>query len=106
MMKTFVSAEGSAELKSLRVGEPPSETETVQTPIALLARLPSDECGCPEEVWRVDGLIYLIHVEADAGVGEIHTYTGDDEFTDVVNAPSLDHLRAEMFAKHAALGEN
>jgi|GEM_PF-5385807 len=43
----FVSPEGADALKTLRIGSAPTET-TNPAPIRLLARVPSEECGCPE----------------------------------------------------------
>ena len=97
----YCSATGARELAAFRVGQPP-EVTTGHAPIELLARLPSEECGCPEELWQVDGLVYLIHMEAAAGTGEVFVFAGDWEAEHSVQAPTIDHLRAEMFARHAS----
>ena len=103
MLKPYISPEGAVELASLRVGPVPPATEG-GPPVALLARLPSDVCGCPEELWRVDGIIYLIHMEED-GSSEILIYTGEEEHERASTATTLCTLRAEMFALHATMGE-
>lgn len=102
MRQVYVSSEGAEELATLRVGPAPAETPDTRAPIELLARVPSEECGCPEELWRVDGLIYLIHMELEAGTGEIFGFWGDEYPEWIVQANSIDELRAEMFEHHAA----
>lgn len=99
-MRTFCSPEGKKELETLRVTNTQEITQNAP-PIALLAREPSEECGCPEELWRIDGMIYLIHLEAN-GTGEIFCF-GDDEVEFQSPAQTLDDLRAEMFKTHAEL---
>ncbi|MBW4983701.1 hypothetical protein KZZ07_14235 [Mameliella sp. CS4] len=102
MSEVYLSDEGASELAAIRVGDTLVEVTDGRAPIELLARVPSDECGCPEELWRIDGAIYLIHMEAEAGTGEIFAYYGDDEHEWPVRAETLDHLRAQMFERHAA----
>jgi hypothetical protein len=100
-MQPYLSPEGAADLQSIRVGAIPSPTEG-SAPVALLARLPSEDCGCPEELWRVDGMIYLIHLEAD-GDSEVHVFSGDLDYSFKSKATTLDALRAHMFTYHASL---
>lgn len=101
--EVYVSPAGSVELEAIRLDGSPAPTGGA-APIELLARLPSEECGCPEELWRVEGLIVLIHMEEAEGKGEIFVFGGDWESEDVVNARDLPSLRAEMFARLAAIG--
>lgn len=100
-LQPFISEAGAEELASLRIGKAPKPTG--HAPIELLARVPSEECGCPEELWSIDGIIYLIHMEEAVGTGEIFTFAGDEETERTVSAITLDHLRAAMFRQHAEL---
>lgn len=101
-MRTFISPEGAEELRSVRVGPVPGPTGG-RAPVALLARLPSEDCGCPEEFWKVDGVLYLIHMEED-GTAEIHVMNGDEEHAlYFVNLKGMDSLRAQMFSFHAQM---
>ncbi|WP_321832282.1 hypothetical protein [Thalassovita sp.] len=97
--RTFISSEGATELESIRVSFTENTTPGAP-PVALLARLPSDDCGCPEELWRIDGLLLLIHFEADRE-GEAVLYAGDWEQETSIEARSLDDLRAKAIQWHA-----
>ena len=94
--KQWISELGAAELRDIRFANEHYLPTPGTPPIELLARVPSEECGCPEELWRIDGLIVLIHME-EGKTSEIHIYYGDDEQTHVVIAESLEQLRAKMF---------
>jgi hypothetical protein len=104
-MTPYCNQDGREFLLSLRLGSAPANSGG-RAPIRLLARVPSEECGCPEEVWQIDGAIYLIHLEAEAGTGEILQFLGDDDQEITVAAHNLDTLRAAMFAHHAGLGRD
>ena len=52
----------------------------------------------------IDGIDYLIHMEAD-GTGDMLIFAGDWEEEHNIAAKNLDHLRARMFAKHAEIME-
>ncbi len=99
--KPYVSIEGAAEMNNLRVYGNLQPTGG-KAPVELLARIPSDECDCPEELWRVDGLLLLFHFEAD-GSSEAFIYAGDWETETILNAVSLDDLRAKAFQWSADL---
>ncbi|WP_157960089.1 hypothetical protein [Albibacillus kandeliae] len=90
----FVSGAGAEALAELRVGHVPAPTG--DAPITLLARVPSDECGCPEELWRIEGFDLLFHFEAD-GRSEVFIFAGDWEQETTLEARSLDDLRAKAF---------
>lgn len=101
-MRDFVSAEGLQKLQELRVRTDAQITGNPSAaPIRLVARTKSEDCGCPEEHWVIDGLEYLIHMEEGDGVGEIFGFYGDWDFEIQVAALSIDDLRAEMFKTHA-----
>jgi len=102
-VKPFIAPRGLEELKTLRIKCDLKPTEGA-APIQLLARVPSDECGCPEELWLVDGILYLIHMEED-GTGEIFVFLGEDEIEHQYEAENLDGLRAAMFELHARMTE-
>lgn len=53
----------------------------------------SDECGCPEEEWDINGVFTTIHLEEDGG-GHIFIYCGDWEFEKTVEASTMPALRA------------
>lgn len=93
--KHFISREGLGVVNSLRTKQLDLESSD-KPPIQMLAQLPSEECGCPEEVWRVDGMILLFHFEDD---GPCHAFidAGDWEMETQISARSLDHLRALSF---------
>lgn len=97
---SFVSEKGAQALQTLRVQS--SVAPVGRAPIELLARVPSDECGCPEELWRIDGIDLLFHFEAD-GTSEAFLFTGDDELNTQLIASTLDDLRAKAFAWFAAV---
>jgi hypothetical protein len=101
-MTPYISTDGADELAAFRGGPKPAPTKG-PAPIELLAQVPSDECGCPEEIWRVDGVLYLIHMETEASTGEIFAFFGDAEEEHLVKASTLAELRAEMFEIHAQL---
>lgn len=101
MVVSYVSPRGVSELESIHVGFR-AEATGGAAPVELLARVPSDECGCPEELWHVDGLIYLIHLEPD-GTGELLAWLGDDELEESFTVSGIDDLRARMFARHAEI---
>jgi len=100
-IQQFCSSRGADELKWLRITGVPKPT-TGTAPIVLLFRGPSEECGCPEELWHVEGFLYLIHMEPTAGKGEIFLMAGDTEEQITSQVTTLDELRAEMFKQHAA----
>lgn len=101
-MNTYVSQSGAEELAGLRVGPAPKPTGG-PCPIQLLAALPSEDCGCPEELWQMDGIMYLIHMEENDSTGEIFTFAGDFETETLVQCDTIEDLRAEMFQAHADL---
>lgn len=96
----FVSEKGAQELSTLRVRS--AIAPVGLAPIEMLARVPSDECGCPEELWRIDGFDLLFHFEAD-GTSEAFLFTGDDELQTTLLAATLDDLRAKAFGWYAAI---
>lgn len=96
----YVSAAGSQLLGDLRLGEPPAVAGTA--PVTMLARVPSEECGCPEEIWRINGLDLLFHFEED-GTSEAFIFAGDWERETALEARSLDDLRAKAFQWFADL---
>lgn len=96
----FVGPKGAETLAELRVSAAPKLTG--KTPVELLARVPSEECGCPEELWRIDGLDLLFHFEAD-GTSEAFIFAGEFELQTTLKARSLDDLRAKAFQWFADL---
>lgn len=101
-MPGFVSAEGAHILAELRVNSAPLPP-VGRAPVQLLACVPSEECGCPEELWRIDGLDCLIHFEAD-GSSEAFIFAGDWEDERGFQARDMAELRAHLFAWVAELG--
>lgn len=99
--KTYISAQGLEELASLRAGlsDPPLEasSEYALPPIRMLARLPSEECGCPEELWHIEGVILLIHMEDEGKQSDMFLFAGDWEKEISVDAENLNELRAKGF---------
>lgn len=99
----FISPEGARTLADLRISsdlpEPVGEPSVQQ-----LARVPSDECGCPEEPWRVEGMVVLMHFEAD-GSSEAFLFAGDFEIERVFQARDMADLRAHVFRWIADLEE-
>lgn len=95
-MLDFVSRAGAEVLADLQVGNAPPPTGG-RPPVELLACVPSDECGCPEEVWRIDGIDALIHFEAD-GSSEAFLFAGDWEAERHFTCATMAALRAELFA--------
>lgn len=94
--KQYISEEGARELADLRVNFVQMPATEGSAPIRMLARVPSEECGCPEELWHYEGMLALIHLEAD-GKSEIHVWAGDWEMTKVTIHDNLHDLRAAMF---------
>ncbi|MFV1719067.1 MULTISPECIES: hypothetical protein, partial [unclassified Phaeobacter] len=90
----YISDEGANVLNVMRAGSRLSAKGA--EPISILARVPSDECGCPEELWRIDGLDLLFHFEED-GQSEAFIFAGDWEMETTLLARSLDDLRAKAF---------
>lgn len=96
-MTNFVSPAGFETLCDIRVDSPPPVTPDKTSPVQLLACVPSEECGCPEELWRIDGWEVLIHFEED-GSSEMFIYGGDFELERSVQACDMMELRSQMFA--------
>lgn len=94
--KSFLSERGRSELNMLRIGEAPAATGG-RPPIEMLARVPSEECGCPEELWSFDGLLLLFHFEAD-GTSDAFIFAGEWEKETSFRARNLDELRALSFS--------
>lgn len=92
--KHYVSPDGAEALRGLRVSSGVKPTGTA--PISLLARVPSDECGCPEELWRIDGIELLFHFEDD-GPCDAFIFAGDWDAETSIDADTLDDLRAKAF---------
>lgn len=90
----YISEDGANLLNEMRVGAALAPIGTA--PISILARTPSDECGCPEELWRIDGIELLFHFEED-GKSEAFIFAGDWEMETTLQARSLDDLRAKAF---------
>lgn len=91
----FCSASGRESLIGLRINVIPDETAHA-APIEMLARVPSEECGCPEELWRIDGIELLFHFEDD-GDSDAFIFAGDWEVETTMKATTLDDLRAKAF---------
>lgn len=91
----FISDRGADELKTLRVNSTVTATGG-RAPVELLARLPSEECGCPEELWRIDGIDLLFHFEHD-GKSHAMIFAGDFEIEKEIEATTLNDLRAKAF---------
>ena len=62
----------------------------------LIAKGVSDECGCPEETWNINGIDVLIHLEPD-GRGEICLDAGDWQDDKMVSCCGIDDLRQQTF---------
>lgn len=92
----FCNAEGNDEFRDLRVDHAPEVTGE-RAPIRMLGRVPSEECGCPEELWSYEGLILLFHFEED-GSSDAFLFAGDWEMGAHFEARTLDHLRAAAFS--------
>ncbi|VCU58242.1 hypothetical protein EPIB1_1140 [Tritonibacter mobilis] len=90
----YVSDVGAETLSDLRIGS--ILKPEGKAPISILARVPSDECGCPEELWRIDGIDLLFHFEK-GGKSEAFLFAGDWELETTLEARSLDDLRAKSF---------
>ena len=95
-MSTFVSPRGAEILAGLRVGTCPGPTGGVPS-VQLVACVPSEECGCPEEIWIIDGLEAVIHFEPD-GSSEGFISAGDWEVHRTFRSRSMAELRAQLFA--------
>lgn len=101
MTETYITKDGFQSLCNIRIGTPPPVTEGVKSPVTLLAALPSEDCGCPEELWRIGTVEMLIHMEQN-GDGHILLFTGDDDREWIVAARDMNDLRAEMFSHLSA----
>ena len=99
-----ISERGRTELELIRVGKVPPVAEK-RAPVELLAALPSEDCGCPEELWMMDGIIYLIHFEQDSR-GEITSFHGEYEGEQFErDARTFGELRAALFHAHQEIIE-
>ncbi len=52
----------------------------------------SEDCGCPEEDWEINGLFTTIHLEPD-GTGHIFIDSGEWEDEKLVDAKTMPELR-------------
>lgn len=68
----------------------------------LIEARASEECGCPEELWLVDTLEVLIHLEEN-GEGHIMIDAGDWEIDREVPTTGIEDLRQQAFAIIEAL---
>jgi hypothetical protein len=94
---------GDKSLEYSRVAGPlPAVDQPHKCPIVLVARVPSEECGCPEEHWRIEGFDYIMHLETD-GTGDMFLFAGDFELEKNVPAATLADLRGNLFTWHAEL---
>lgn len=93
--RTFVTEAGAEELRGLRVNSDVKPTGG-RAPIELLARVPSEECGCPEELWLIDGITLLFHFEED-GTSDAFIFAGESELENHFIARDLSDLRAKSF---------
>lgn len=91
----YVSAEGRDLANLLRM-KPIEMTKRSGPSVALLAELPSEECGCDEEIWKIDSLYAIIHME-EKGDSEIIMFFGEDTEERSVPCDNIEQLRAEMF---------
>lgn len=68
----------------------------------LIEARPSEQCGCPEELWRVGSLEVLIHLEEN-GEGHIIIDAGDWDSEGEVTTTGIEDLRQQAFAMIDAL---
>ncbi len=92
----YISPEGIEAIAMLRLSRDVPAATTTTPPAQLLACLPSDECGCPEEIWRVDGIDCLIHFEAN-GSSEAFLFAGEWEAERTFQSRNMAELRAHLF---------
>ena len=57
-----------------------------------LAVRSSDECGCPEEDWDINGVFTTLHLEPNGG-GHIFLYVGDWDDEKLVPCTTIEELR-------------
>jgi len=93
-VRRYVSEAGAEAFNDLRIYA--SVMPEGNPPIKMLGRLPSEECGCPEELWRIEGIDLLFHFEAD-GKSEAFVFAGDFEAETTLTARTLNDLRAKAF---------
>lgn len=86
---------GDPALQDIRIDPTPPKSDG-PAPIRMIARLPSEECGCPEELWQIDGLYLLFHFEED-GSSDAFIFAGDWEAETNLEARSLNDLRSKSF---------
>lgn len=76
---------------------PDGETLENGLHVDLLEQRPSEECGCPEEVWLMGGLEVTIHLEDD-GTGHIIADAGDWDADVEVECKGMEELRCKAAA--------
>lgn len=106
-MGDFVTLRGVWMLAELRATAPEIRLNlsfASQAPVKLVAQVPSEECGCPEELWIIDGIEAVIHFEKD-GRSEIHLMAGDWNEEKTFECRNMPELRAALFSWVAELGE-
>ena len=81
---------------------PTRETILAQIDRTLIYFGPSEECCCPEELWRVGSLEALMHLEEN-GNGHIIIDAGDWELEREVTTTGIEDLRQQAFAMVDAL---
>lgn len=96
MADVYISPRGADIVGMNRINGCIEPTTDRTPPIELLARLASEECGCPEEVWLYHGWVITIHLE-DHGPSEIHITDGEAEDQLSLEAGGLSDLRVKMF---------
>ena len=63
----------------------------------LLQERTSDECGCPEEDWDIDGVCVTIHLEPDDS-GHIFLDTGDWDDEKLIECNGIEDLRKKAMS--------
>lgn len=81
---------------------PTRETMLAQIDRTLIYFDPSEECGRPEELWRIGSLEVVMHLE-DNGDGHIIIDAGDWELEREVTTTGIEDLRQQAFAMVDAL---
>ena len=68
----------------------------------LIQQRPSEDCGCPEEVWDMNGICVVIHLEED-GSGHIFLDAGDWDDEKLVECTGIIDLKNKAERWVAAL---
>ena len=57
--------------------------------LELVERRASDECGCPEEEWIINGATLIVHMDLDGNAAAFLDWGDNDDSCDIVDVKDI-----------------